>query len=274
MTRSRMKKFEQLRQDILNENATNNNYTNESLKQFAQKLANAGIDVEKNNVYKESKDYIPHHQKSNIQKVEQNNLDNRNQINTNLNNSNDNFDGNNDYMSDFLSEVKAYNLEKGYRQEEDTKANLLHELNIKPEIRPFGNNYKNNELFDSVNNDKYENKKDNYSLQEQEEIEDISLKVESMSNEDFDISKTMDNEIIQYNDQVIDDKSQLQTIINNQTQELKTDFINQKKDIDAVNNKIDRVNLILNITLGILFVIIIIVLIIFVYQLLKINGVF
>lgn len=271
MARSRMKKFEQLRQDILNENATNNNYTNESLKQFAQKLANAGIDVDKNNVYKESKDYVPHHQKTNNQNFESKVVDNSNQVNVNLNNND--FNSNNDYMSDFLSEVKAYNLEKGYRQEEDTKANLLHELNIKPEIRPFGHNYQNNELFDNVNSDE-KIEQDNYSLHEQKEIDDISLKVESMSNEDFDISKTMDNEIIQYNEQITDDNSKLQTIIYNQTQELKTDVINQKRDIDAVNNKIDRVNLILNITLGILFVVVVVVLLVFVYQLLKINGVF
>ncbi len=260
MERSRVKKFEQLRRDILNENI-NNDYTNENLKQMADKLASAGINVEKNNTYRQSQNYIPHHQKT-FDDIELN----QKSIEPVVKNTN----FNNDYMTDFLSEVKAYNLEKGYRSQDDTKANLLNELNIKPEIRPFGNNYKNDELIEKIEN--IEAKSDIENT-DNSEVEELSSKVEILSNEDFDISKTMESEPVPYNHNVELENSQLKTMIFHQTQELKTNFGNQKKEIDEVNNKIDRVNLILNITLGILVFAIIIILGFFVYQLLKINGV-
>lgn len=266
MERSRVKKFEQLRQDILNENI-HNDYTNENLKHIADKLSNAGVNVEKNNTYRQSQNYIPHHQKT-FNDIE-NNLNEYNKESVEKVSQNTKF--NNDYMNDFLSEVKAYNLEKGYRSQDDTKANLLNELNIKPEIRPFGNNYKNDELIDKIEN--IETKFD-VECDDNNEVEELSSKVEFLSNSDFDISKTMESEAIPYNHNAELENSQLQTMIYHQTQELKTDFIHQKKEIDEVNNKIDRVNLILNITLGVLVFAIIVILVFFVYQLLKINGVF
>ena len=145
-------------------------------------------------------------------------------------------------------------------------------VQIEPELCViFKANYKNDELIDKIEN--IETKFD-VECDDNSEVEELSSKVEFLSNSDFDISKTMESEAIPYNHNAELENSQLQTMIYHQTQELKTDFIHQKKEIDEVNNKIDRVNLILNITLGVLVFAIIVILVFFVYQLLKINGVF
>lgn len=43
----------------------------------------------------------------------------------------------NEYLKDFLDEVKSYNIEKGHRAVEDTEQNILHELNLEPEVKEF-----------------------------------------------------------------------------------------------------------------------------------------
>lgn len=76
----------------------------------------------------------------------------------------------NEYLDDFINEVKEYNLEKGNRLSDNTQIDILMQLN--PE-----NRQRRSQHYDSIRNDSFEHK-------EKEEDEDVSY-TQSLSNEEL-----------------------------------------------------------------------------------------
>lgn len=76
----------------------------------------------------------------------------------------------NEYLDDFLNEVKEYNLEKGNRLSDNTQIDILMQLN--PEHRRERTQY-----YDEIS-------KDDFEVKEREEDEDVSY-TQSLSNEEL-----------------------------------------------------------------------------------------
>ena len=85
----------------------------------------------------------------------------------------------NEYLKDFLDEVKAYNVEKGYRSSQDTNENILEELNLMDkQIDPVVET-EENVFWEEYQHDFIDPTEDDLSLSKEKDIRlDSELKVE------------------------------------------------------------------------------------------------
>ena len=99
----------------------------------------------------------------------------------------------NEYLKDFLDEVKAYNVEKGYRSSQDTNENILEELNlIDKEIDPvieteenvFWEEYQH-DFINPVENDLDLSNEKDFVLESKLDVEDPISEEEILSEDDI-----------------------------------------------------------------------------------------
>ncbi|NMB18479.1 MAG: hypothetical protein GX984_03350, partial [Erysipelothrix sp.] len=85
----------------------------------------------------------------------------------------------NEYLKDFLDEVKAYNVEKGYRSSQDTNENILEELNLMDkQIDPVVET-EENVFWEEYQHDFIDPTEDDLSLSKEKDIRlDSELEVE------------------------------------------------------------------------------------------------
>lgn len=108
---SRVKKYQELRNEV--ENDPEKELVSPALSSYAERLNKVNPSLSKVNIHEGKNGYEAIHKK-------------REEAFSNFEESNGLApDFNDDFMSDFLSEVKAYNLEKGYRKNEDTSKDIL-----------------------------------------------------------------------------------------------------------------------------------------------------
>ena len=127
---------------------------------------------------------------------------------------------NDDFMSDFLSEVKAYNLEKSYRQNEDTSRDIL---------KPF----KVSESLDQVE-EKVEQKSLDITLEEDQEV------IRKMIENDFE-----DVELDDRSEENVQSTSDFKQVVE-ETQKLKLQISEYEKGLIDMNNSVLSSNRLIN----------------------------
>lgn len=115
----------------------------------------------------------------------------------------------NEYLKDFLDEVKAYNVEKGYRSSQDTNENILEELNlmdkqidpvVETEENVFWEEYQH-DFIDPTEDDLSLSKEKDVRLDSELEVEEPIFEEEILSEDDItrEILKLTDTDEIDFN---------------------------------------------------------------------------
>ncbi len=163
-------------------------------------------------------------------------------------------DFNDDYMSEFLSEVKAYNIEKGYRKNEDTSKDILRPLKSEDDLLK--------ELA-------------------KKQVEDVSNVTENAVQESLDITLEEDQDAIRKlieNDfediDLEDDINQTQSNTDIQqvveeTQKLKLQISEYEKGLIDMNNSVLSSNRLINFLIFVLVLVLMIMLGIAIYWVLN-----
>ncbi len=173
----------------------------------------------------------------------------------------------NEYLDEFIREVKEYNIKKGNAVSQDTQVNILKELTSNEEAR-----------------DKYVEEIDQFSY-----FEDISKQVEALIGEDK--SEEIIEEKIEEKEEFlkpeyitptykedtlkidlnpkpeIDEESIL-----DQTRKIEIKMDEYKENVAEISNKVNRTNFILNLIVAILIVLIIVVIGLAVYYVINLRG--
>ncbi|MEG0527846.1 MAG: hypothetical protein RR531_10070 [Longicatena sp.] len=110
---SRVKKFEDLRKSIDTENAVSSSAHDNMEVEQQEVLKKFDSSILKKVEIKEDSSYIPEREKSRVQ-------DNENKIEDTFTN---------EYLDDFIREVREYNIQRGNRESEDTQVDILSQLN-------------------------------------------------------------------------------------------------------------------------------------------------
>ena len=274
MKKSRVKKYESLHQEIAAD--MESDVKNSDLSRFANRLNQIDDQFEKihtNELKTESPVRARQHQSEPNEFVDQ---------------SNDGYE--NEYLKDFLSEVKEYNVKKGYR-DEDTQSNLINE--IKKEMNPEESlDVLDDDLESIVEELSFVEKSKLTSEEIQQELEktkvygqgiydtqDIELPQDeaTISLAVKELVDDLDDDTDSYHDfdEAFDDTDELEGRISinqellEQTQTLQHKIIDQEKTIDEMNDKMVRTNRLLNVVLSLILFAIIVVLLLFVKQFLK-----
>ena len=192
----------------------------------------------------------------------------------------------NNLMDSIVNEVKQYNVEKGYRKNDDTRSNLLFELKSKQNIiRPYGPNSisqktleldDEEELLETIDDSTLEPENVAPNLDDTQifNVDDVQIKLQEKT--DYtDINETISMKINEYmnNDSNNlyydnDDNDLVQ-----KTMELKSKIDEQSTIVDSIKSKVDRTNLVINTVLTVLVVAVVAILFVFIYMILKLNQV-
>lgn len=131
--RSRVKKFEKLREEIMNE--TSDKIETKELSPFANQLHRLDDEQFENMDVSSYQEHQPLHLRRetfDVSSTDSDPVDNEKlddlfeSASESMIEDTDSFRSN--YLADFIDEAKQYNVEKGYRVDHDTKSNLLREL--------------------------------------------------------------------------------------------------------------------------------------------------
>lgn len=283
MKKSRVKKYESLHQEIAAD--MESDVKNSDLSRFANRLNQIDDQFEKihtNELKTESPVRARQHQ---------------NQANEFVDHSNDHYE--NEYLKDFLSEVKEYNVKKGYR-DEDTRSNLISEIkkemNADKELEVLDDDLETiveelsfvekNKLTSEEIQEELEKTKvygqgiyDTQDLDLAEEMDapqdeqTISLAVKELV-DDLDDTSYDEHEFDDFEEPFADtdeleDRIAINQELLEQTQTLQHKIIDQEKTIDEMNDKMVRTNRLLNVVLSLILFAIIVVLLLFVKQFLN-----
>ena len=113
----------------------------------------------------------------------------------------------NEYLKDFLDEVKAYNVEKGYRDTSNTHQNILKELNILDSDKPEDTDQIEDTLFDSKEHVSvevepetevsfWENYISNLEIEPETDVELFDLTSESLDNDLDNFEEDVEEDVI------------------------------------------------------------------------------
>ena len=185
------------------------------------------------------------------------------------------------YIDDVINEVKQYNLNKGYRNDIDTRSNVLNELKIKTDIlRPYGTSKAEKLVI---------------SQPLEEPIHEQIISSESENTQLFDITDIKQPEVQEHvldetilmkvakyaedssdsylNEEDFKDQNPAAQQLFEQTQELKTQVNRQATEIQSMSSKMSRTNFVLNILLVLVSVAVLVIIFFLVYMFLKVNQV-
>lgn len=253
---SRVKKYEQLRNDIEQKDATNN------------AGEQAILDITK--VKEETQTYTPTHEKD-VRFVEETKTP---ELDSTFKN---------EYLDSFIQEVREYNIKKGVREYEDTKLDILQQLNSKNRERRANYVEKIEEEPREMSDETMEISKQVFSLLNendtpQEEmpqpiVEDVEEVVEVVKEPVVEVSPTrvtseLEARIASLESQLVETTQQMQKSKMNeddfdsfskkelieQTQKLKVQMDEYKDELEDLNTGIDSNNKLLNIIITILIV--------------------
>lgn len=138
---------------------------------------------------------------------------------------------NNEYLDEFISEVKQYNIKKGLRVSEDTQTNIIQNLNSKINNDQNGLNHNDLELNPNKENDQTFITTQLEKLVDDEALDPINENIQNLQSTD------------------IEDQANLLI----ETQKLRKLVEEHDSEIDQVNDHVSNTNRILNFVLVILF---------------------
>lgn len=152
---------------------------------------------------------------------------------------------NNEYLDQFIEEVKQYNMRKGYRKSEDTKSEVL--LKVKEISEPLKPVVESKVEFDELQDDE----------------QTISMQVMQMVSEEDDYEEVvpavdfseMNNEFLQ------------------KTQELNMKLDNYQHELTEVNDRVINTNRLLNFLIALLILGLIVVMGVVIYWILLVRGI-
>ncbi|MDD3923492.1 MAG: hypothetical protein PHP11_00115 [Erysipelotrichaceae bacterium] len=138
---------------------------------------------------------------------------------------------NNEYLDEFISEVKQYNIKKGLRVSEDTQTNIIQNFNSKINNDQNGLNHNDIELNSNKENDQTFITTQLEKLVDDEALDPINENIQNLQSTD------------------IEDQANLLI----ETQKLRKLVEEHDSEIDQVNDHVSNTNRILNFVLAILF---------------------
>jgi hypothetical protein len=220
---SRMKKFEDLRESIQNDREGDTH--SEALSPFAQRLSRIDTTFKSMQAQTSSSPHQSQHGKKDIR------FDS-----TPYNSGVTTF--NNEYLDDFIEEVKNYNIKKGYRSHEDTDSNIFSQANkelkdvvSEPKRRPIA--------FASQN--KLEESNDSVELNEAE----LNLTNEIKQVITSDQEQVPTNPGAKVFTDKVDPNSNMQSVLD-ETQKLRVQLDEYEKELVGVNISVNKSNRLLN----------------------------
>ena len=189
----------------------------------------------------------------------------------------------NEYMDDFIKEVKQYNIERGLLENENTEIDILNQLRSKPsrriELTQELRKSQSESSLPSLENDTVNQSKQEIARQIQEllneENEDSNngfsvKKVELPQEETTQIPIISNNQGL-YEQQRIEDES-FQRRISEETQQIRVQLSKNEEEINGLNQGVEKTHKLLNIALAILVMAFIAVIGVMVYLILKAGG--
>lgn len=153
---------------------------------------------------------------------------------------------NNDYLDQFIEEVKQYNIRKGYRKDEDTKQELLTKLSEKRPEPP-------EKVIETVPIEEVEKADDQ---------ETISQQVMKLINKD-----DFDEEIV-----APVDFSEISNEFLQKTQELNLKLETYQHDLSEVNERVINTNRLLNFLIALLILGLVVVMGVVIYWIMLVRG--
>lgn len=262
---SRVKKNETLRIDV--ENDREEELVSPALSTYAERLNKINPVLSKVKVQKPNPNYSPLHKKRLDAFSEHKNIDN---LESQFSDS---------YMNDFLDEVKAYNLEKGYRKTEDTSKDILKPIKKDKELSSINEIENKEEIIEDKSLDKEleEETCDNKDTAIQQESLDITLQedqeaIRRMIASDF-IDVDEENQAKDLSSSLNSNTSStdIQLVVE-ETQKLKLQITEYEKGLIDMNNSVLSSNRLLNFLIFILVLVLMIMLGIAIYWVLYSKG--
>lgn len=291
--KSRVKKFEEFRQSLLDEQTDAKILTKE-LTPFANQLHQIDNDHFENVKQNFDEDYhSPLHMRNERYSLkkevevlneipfdkETKSVVSESTIDETPLNDTDSF--NNQYLEEFIKEVKDYNVSKGYRSEQDTKSNLLNEVKSNTVLRPFGNLEPSRPIEEYVEEyiDEEVIETPAPEIKESNSTSEQTLVFEAIKEEktaDSEVDQTIMMKVQEYADSedtyenyVTDNHDALLE----ETTKLKAQLHEQNSVVTEMSGKIDKTNRVLNILITILVILILISIVVIGYNILKLNRV-
>lgn len=190
-----------------------------------------------------------------------------------------------DYLSDFISEAKQYNVDKGFRVDYDTKSNLLKELKAQRMVEKGDSvsdvtfedvslEEESTELDSLVQEDDeiletedYSNEEpsqdmvdtelENHPINQEHQQNTIMMQVEKLANQEI-----TEADLVEFNEQDLIEA----------TTQLKLELDKQSEVVKNMENQIDKTSRSMNILLWLLIICLFVLIAVFGYILLKMNG--
>lgn len=291
--KSRVKKFEEFRQSLLDEQTDAKVLTKE-LTPFANQLHQIDNDHFENVKQNYDEDYhSPLHMRNERYSLkkevevlseipfdkETKSVVSESTIDETPINETDSF--NNQYLEEFIKEVKDYNVSKGYRSEQDTKSNLLNEVKSNTVLRPFGDLEPSRPIEEYVEEyiDEEIIETPAPEIKESNPTSEQTLIFEAIKEEKSDDSE-VDQTIMMKVQEYADSEETYENYVTDnhdtlleETTKLKTQLNEQNSVVTEMSGKIDKTNRILNILITILVILIVISIVVIGYNILKLNRV-
>lgn len=253
---SRVKKYENLRKEIETENAGKYDVS-DTLRRYNKKIESEEV-------------YEPVHEK--IFKQEE----------KTVNEDTESFK--NEYLDSFIQEVRSYNMQKGIRDYEDTKIDILQQLSNKSGERRSRVVEHNEEIVSPIQNDDYQEERDANTMEISKHVFELLSEVENekaveenevveemetsqMSELDKRIASLeksekefkMEEEVVQ---EVIETQEEEEYSISDltkqelleETRKLKVQIDEYKEELNDINDDVDANNRLLNIIIAILVI--------------------
>jgi hypothetical protein len=152
---------------------------------------------------------------------------------------------NNEYLDQFIEEVKQYNMRKGYRKSEDTKKEVV--LKVKENVEPpqpvFENKLEDDDMHDN---------EQTISMQVHQLVSDEDFEEEILPVVDF---HEINNEFLQ------------------KTQELNMKLENYQHELTEVNDRVINTNRLLNFLIALLILGLVVVMGVVIYWILLVRGI-
>ncbi len=206
-------------------------------------------------------------------------------------NENDSNVGDNDYLNEYIREVKQYNMEQGNAVSEETSLNILQQINEiqkpqkqEPVSRPYARQTKKrNDTADipfmspfrsdddSENTEKiFEDDAVNAESEEPKSREDIMAEVQSLVNGKPPVQRsiTVDDDLYS---SIEDDRTTRQRLLNETTQ-MRAQLDGYEDNLSEVNDKMRYTNRILNLVLVVLIIALVVMLFILIYWVVLSRG--
>lgn len=147
----------------------------------------------------------------------------------------------NEYLDEFIKEVKAYNIKKGNAVYEDTQMNVLQELRASDDVRtPYVEEIEEESYFDSISSQVASLVKE-YNEHTEEEIINEENQVEAIDEIQENITHSQNEELLE------------------ETRKMSLKIDEYKDNVETINDKVSQTNTILNVIIVILILLILVV---------------